>query len=288
MYRIRIFSSFGNSLACKDIYERLCESSLLDNYGIDKEIYITNDNDYTHVIILNTAMPIIPSHIPKKNIVGLAFEPYIYLGLTEEFVQYAINNIGKYFIGDTMGLPEPFVEGFSYMWHNPPLKQLPEKTKMISMMVSEKASQPGHIYRHELIQKILMTNLPIDIYGRGCKYYEHLNDPRIRGEFVEGEPYNDYRYHICIENCQTNHYFSEKIMNPLIVNTIPIYLGCRNIESYFPNMVIKLSGDVDTDIKMLKQLIIDAKFEQTNNIDIDIEKIKNTIYLLRNINKIFE
>lgn len=285
MYRIRIFSSFGNSDACKDIYERLCEAPSLSNYGIDKEIYITNDDDYTHVLILNTAMPDI-KHIPKQNVIGLAFEPFVYLGLTEEFVQYAIDNIGKYFIGDTNGLPEPFVEWFSYMWHNPPLKQLPVKTKMISMMVSEKASQEGHKYRHELLQKILTTNLPIDIYGRGCKYYKHLNDPRIRGEFIEGEPYNDYQYHICIENCQTNHYFSEKIMNPLIVNTIPIYMGCRNIDTYFPNMVIKLSGNIDTDIKMLRQVLIDTKFENSN-IHIDIEKVKNTIYLLRNIHSIF-
>lgn len=283
--KIRIFSSFGNSDACKDIYERLCEAPSLSNYGKDKEIYITNDDDYTHVLILNTAMPDI-KHIPKQNVVGLAFEPFVYLGLTEEFVQYAISNIGKYFIGDKMGLPDPFIEGFSYMWHNPSMKQLHVKTKMMSMMISEKASQTGHIYRHELIQKILTTNLPIDIYGRGCKYYEHLNDPRIRGEFIEGEPYNDYQYHVCIENCQTNHYFSEKIMNPLIVNTIPIYLGCRNIDTYFPNMVIKLTGNIDTDISMLRQLIIDTKFE-TSNIYIDIEKVKNTIYLLRNIHSIF-
>jgi hypothetical protein len=173
------------------------------------------------------------------------------------------------------------------MWHNPPLKQLPIKTKIMSMMISDKASQSGHIYRHELVQKILQTNLPIDIYGRGCKFYKHLNDPRIRGEFVEGEPYNDYQYHICIENCQTNHYFSEKIMNPLISNTIPVYMGCRNIDSYFPDMVIKLSGNIEEDISILRQLIIDTKFEKPGII-IDIEKVKNTIYLLRNIDTIFE
>ena len=187
-----------------------------------------------------------------------------------------------------MGLPEPFIERFSYMWYNPPLKELPEKTKMLSMMISEKASQSGHQYRHELVQAILQTNLPIDIYGRGCKYYEHLNDPRIRGEFNEREPYNDYQFHICIENCQTNHYFSEKIMNSLLANTIPIYMGCRNIDSYFPNMVLSLSGNAAQDIQMLKQLIIDTKFEKKTDIHIDINKVKGAIYLLRNIDTIFD
>ena len=40
----------------------------MDNYGVDKDIYITNDDDYTHVIILNTAMPDSKTYI-EKNVV---------------------------------------------------------------------------------------------------------------------------------------------------------------------------------------------------------------------------
>ena len=50
MYKLRIFSSFGKSENCKEIWERLCETKDMNNYGIDKEIYITNDDDYTHVL----------------------------------------------------------------------------------------------------------------------------------------------------------------------------------------------------------------------------------------------
>lgn len=282
--RIRIFSSFGKSENCKEIYERLCEAHLLDFYGENKDVFITNDNDYTHVVILNTAMPLIPPHISKENVVGLAFEPTVFLGLTKEFVNYAIKNIGKYYIGDTMGLPLPFIEHFSYMWHNPPVKTIPIKTKPMSLMVSEKTSQDGHKYRHELIQRILQINLPIDIYGRGCRYYEHLKDPRIKGEFTETEPYNDYHFHICIENCQTAHYFSEKIMNPLLVGTTPIYLGCQNIDSYFPGLVLTLSGNLDSDIELLRQIALDIPGHKQQ---IDLEKVKDKIYLLRNINGLF-
>jgi hypothetical protein len=230
MYRIRIFSSFCPSENCKDVYERLCESTLINTYGQNKKIFITNGNDYTHVILLNTAMPQI-GHIPKKNVIGLAFEPIYFLGLTEEFVKYAQRYVGKYYIGDKLTLPSPFIEGFSYMWHNAPLKNIPQKTNLISMMVSEKSKQAGHKYRHELISKILETDLPIDIYGRGCKYYGYLNDKRIKGEFIEMEPYENYEFHICIENFETNHYFSEKIINALLCGTTPIYMGCRNINS---------------------------------------------------------
>jgi hypothetical protein len=126
--------------------------------------------------------------------------------------------------------------------------------------------------------------LPIDIYGRGCQYYKHLNDPRIKGEFTESEPYNDYHFHICIENCHSNHYFSEKIMNPLLADTVPIYQGCRNIEEYFPGMVICLTGDISSDIKMLRQIVLDS---QQFKKEIDIEYVKKVIYLLRNVQSIY-
>jgi hypothetical protein len=64
-------------------------------------------------------------------------------------------------------------------------------------------------------------------------------------------------------------------------------MGCRNIDSYFPDMVIKISGNIEEDISMLKQLIIDTKFKKPTDINIDIEKVKNTIYLLRNIDTVF-
>jgi len=283
MYRIRIFSNFCPSENCKSVYERLCESSYIENYGPNKEIYLTNDNDYTHVIILNTAMPDI-AHIPKQNVIGFAFEPIQFLGLTEDFIVYAQRYIGKYYIGDKMNLPEPFIERFSHMWHNPPLRYVPTKNKLISMMVSEKNKQPGHEYRHKLISKILETELPIDIYGRGCMYYDYLGDNRVKGKFTELEPYENYEFHICIENFQTNHYFSEKITNSLLCGTTPLYIGCNNIEEYFPENVIVLSGDVTRDMELLKNI---AKNPDTYKKQIHVETIKQTVSLLRNIECLF-
>jgi hypothetical protein len=285
MYRIRIFSSFCPSENCKDVYERLCESALMSNYGPDKKIYITNGEDYTHVIILNTAMPQI-GHIPKKNVIGFAFEPPQFLGLTQQFLNYAQQFIGKYFIGEKKGLPSPFIERFSHMWHNPPLplNYIPEKTKGISMMISEKKDQPGHKHRHDLVKKILESGLPVDIYGRGCIYYEHLNDPRIKGKFTEKEPYEQYDFHIAIENFETNHYFSEKITNSLLCQTTPIYLGCRSIDEYFPDMVVQLSGDVNTDWFTLFKIVSNPEEYKK---EIDVEKVKNKVSMLRNLDLLF-
>jgi hypothetical protein len=285
-YLICIFISFGTPQGAKDVYERLCETSAIETYGKDKEIYFTSDpnDNYTHAIIMNTAMPRL-KNIPKKNVLGLAFEPPHFLGLTNEFVHYAIQNIGTYFIGETMGLPAPFTEHYGYMWHMPLLKERPVKRpNMMSIMVSMKQQAPGHKYRHALVQRILATDLPIDIYGNGSKLYGN-NDSRLKGEFKETEPFLPYHFHIAIENFQLNHYFSEKIVNPLLAGTTPIYCGCKNIDSYFPNMVIKLTGDVDNDLNLFVDIFNNFGLYRKT---VDIDYVKNRINLVKHIPKLFE
>ena len=281
-YVVRIFSSFCSSIECKTKFETIGEAFLLENYGNTKDIYITDGDDYTHVIILNVARPQL-HNIPKENVIGLACEPPHFLGLTTPFLIYAKQYIGKYFIGQSFDLPAPFIEHHGFMWHTTPLKSIPaSKPHKMSIMVSQKTQAPGHKYRHALVSRILASNLPIDIMGRGCKYYPP--DSRLKGEFHALEPYLSYQFHIAIENFQLNHYFSEKIMDPLFCGTTPVYLGCTNIETYFPEMVIQLSGDVDKDMALL-MLILNHSEEYRRPIRLD--DVKNTTSLVKNIPEIF-
>jgi hypothetical protein len=286
MIKIKIFSSFCDSFGCKLAYERLCETKTLPFYGVDKDIYITNDEDYTHVIIMNTAMPNL-KNIPKKNIIGIAVEPPQFLGLTAQFVLYAQKYINKYFIGEKGNLPLPFIEHFGYMYHVTPLTYLPIKNKCMSIMISQKQYAEGHIYRHTLVKSILKSNLPIDIYGRGCHLYTSLNDSRVKGSFTESEQYDlyeNYDFHICIENFMLNHYFSEKIINPLLCSTTPIYLGCKNIKDYFSDNVIFLSGNVEKDMFLLTNIIKNPEQYKKN---IKLDEIKNKISLIKNVKNLF-
>jgi hypothetical protein len=287
--RLRFFSSFCDGKLLKPHYESVFESHLLDYYGPEKKLYITNEDDYTHVVIFNIAMPVLKPTIPKENVIGLAYEPIHYLGITAEFVEYAKKNIGRYFIGDKKNLPSPFVEGYAYMCHTVPLKYLPEKNRLMSIMVSEKGFAPGHKYRYDLVNSILHNGIPIDVYGRGCvNFKQQMNkniDPRLKGEFTDKEPYENYLFHICIENFQCNEYFSEKILTPLICSTTPIYLGCHNIKNYFGNDVICLTGDLARDMNLLVNIL---KEPMRHYRRLDIEKIKNTTNFLRNVDKIFD
>jgi hypothetical protein len=249
MIKIKIFCSFCPSDKCKEVFERINYANECSFYGKDKKYYFTNDDDFTHAIIMNTSMPDLK--IPKENVLGLAFEPISFLGLTPKFVEYAKIHVGRYFIGDNFDLPHPFIEHFGYMWHSRPPMEITLKNKLMSIIVSEKQFAPGHIYRHTLVKKIIELNLPIDIYGRGSNQYKYN---RVIGKFNDTEPYETYSFSICIENSVCNHYFSEKVITPLMYNCMPIYLGCKNLNNYLENVVI-LGGDIEKDIMVIMNIL---------------------------------
>jgi len=282
--KVKFFSDYCSSEHCKENYERLCEVHLMDNYGIDKDIYITNDNDYTHAVFLNA--PIIYLNIPPQNVIGLAHEPKEFLWLRDEFKQIAQTSIGQYFIGKTDDLLLPFKSHYSYMFHNTPLQHIPIKTNKISIIFSQNTDAPGHKYRHDLVKEILKTQLPIDIYGRGCVNYSHYNDSRIKGGFSADNlvPYESYEYHIAIENFQSETYMSEKIINALLCNCIPIYLGAQQYNHIFPDTIIPLSNKLDEDMILLEDICNNShKYVRT----IDVENIKQKINLISNLPRLF-
>jgi hypothetical protein len=242
-------------------------------YGKNSQVYMTEDDAlYTHAIIVNTLMPRLRPDVPKENVIGIAMEPPEFLQMSIEFVEYAMRYIGKYYIGKRYELPrQVFVDKFFYIDNRFPPQDIPVKTKRMSIMVSHKNMAPGHTYRHILVQRILQTDLPIDIYGNGCHVYENMTrpmpdgiggmwnmrikDPRIKGKFDKWEPYEEYDFHIAIENFQVDHYYSEKIVYPLYRRCTPIYLGCPNIDKYMPNCCFKLTGNAEKDIELLRKIL---------------------------------
>ena len=261
--RIKIYSDFCNSETCKQKYETLCNVHKMNNYGPDKYLNITTGNTYTHAIILNC--PIVPDiSVPPECVLGLAFEPIPYLRLSYNFIDFADKHIGAYYIGyKHPKLTSPlFKEHHGFMWHtdHPPEParetMIKNSNNVISLIVSNKLQAPGHTYRHKLATFILTNNLPVDIWGNGTAQYnaKFPNKKNIKGPFKDKEPYEPYSLSICIENHRHPHYFSEKISNCFVCNTTPIYLGCTQIETYFPNQVIHLTSNLEEDCAFLTEI----------------------------------
>lgn len=287
MIKIRIFeggimnNNLYSSTHLKNAVMKCFNPNNLDIFYKDKPVYITDESDFTHAIILNTAMPVLK--IPKQNVIGLAWEPTSFLDIRHDFINYAIKHIGKYYIGDKTNLPDPFIENYGFMTYDASIKEISQKTKKISIVFSSKQFAYGHKYRHTLVNCILRNKIPIDIYGRGCCLYS-VKDDRLKGEFTTFEPYSDYYFTICIENFRSNHYFSEKIINPLLYNCRPIYLGCHNINKYLNDSPILLSGNLKDDMELIVRILLDplTYYKKSN-----IPEINQSVNLLLNLDNLF-
>lgn len=96
-----------------------------------------------------------------------------------------------------------------------------EKTRLMSLIASAKRSQPGHFPRHATIAWAREEGLDLDALGGGYQPFEHKRDGLA-----------PYMYSVVIENVRETNYFSEKLIDAILSDTIPIYLGCPNIGDF--------------------------------------------------------
>jgi len=100
-----------------------------------------------------------------------------------------------------------------------------EKTKLVSMIYSEKTWLFGHRLRH-IIAKTLIPQMgydKVDFFGRGTD-----NPLELKSEGT-----NPYMFQIAIENAQRRFYFADKIYDCFVTGTVPIYWGAPNIGDFF-------------------------------------------------------
>ncbi len=272
MIKVAVFSYFWNLKTAAEIMTDVFQKG---PNNFQEQIQFV-DKDYTHAIIINNYMPNIID-IPKENIIGLAWEPLDYLGITPIWLKYVENNIRTYFIGELrQDFPSNIVLGYPFMCHERRRDNyfnniIPDKTKQCCIIFSKKRSLRGHKYRFDIVDYILRSNLPIDIYGRGCSLLKQ-NDGRIKGEFTSMDDLKHYKYIISIENTKYDSYISEKFINCIYNNTIPIYYGANNINKYFgDNCCFKLSGNISTDMILIKQIL-------TNDITIDLTNARKELF----------
>ena len=119
-------------------------------------------------------------------------------------------------------------------------------------LVNPETSKINYGRRTEL-GEILSLNKNIDIFGI---HWEN------NGENIKGEAWNkhvgldDYKFSICCENTIQKNYISEKFWDAVLTDTVPIYVGCLNINEYIsPDCYINLTN-----------LTFDEMIEKINNI----------------------
>lgn len=100
----------------------------------------------------------------------------------------------------------------------------PPKLNVVSAVLSKKRITPLHAARLKCAEKIAYA-FPenVRIFGSG---FDPVDD--------KADAIDPYRFHLALENTRHPDYWSEKIADAWLGWALPIYDGCPNIGTYFP------------------------------------------------------
>ena len=85
-------------------------------------------------------------------------------------------------------------------------------------------------YREEYVTE-LMRHMPVHSYG---KVLQNRTLPVDTGRVTKLETIARYRFTLAFENSVAEDYVSEKFFDPLLVGSVPVYLGARSVERFSP------------------------------------------------------
>lgn len=100
----------------------------------------------------------------------------------------------------------------------------------------------------------LSENKEIDVYGT---HWENNSENIFGAAWNKRVGLNEYRFSFCSENSIQKNYISEKFWDVILTNTVPIYLGCSNIDEYIPSDYYINLNQYGDDIDVMSDLIND-------------------------------
>lgn len=119
----------------------------------------------------------------------------------------------------------------------------------------------GHILRMDFLDGLVdRGDSQLDLYGRG-----DFSGSHYRGEVDDKwDGLAEYRYSLAIENYKGPHYFSEKVVDPLLAWCLPIYWGCTNLDDYLPEDSYVWIDIEDPDAPSRVREIIESDLRERN------------------------
>lgn len=148
-----------------------------------------------------------------------------------------------------------------------------EKNKIVSMIVRKDYSSYYNQFENPLTNKInykTRTDLGIEL-SKNPKIHISGNNWENNGTNLKGEIFNkhlgldEYKFSIACENSLQKNYISEKFWDLILTDTVPIYLGCTNVN----------------------ELISEENFINLNGLEIP-EMINKIEYIIQNETKLYD
>ncbi len=95
------------------------------------------------------------------------------------------------------------------------------KSAMCSLIASSKRSQEGHALRHAIAGWVQKEGMDVTLLGQAYAPFKDKADGLA-----------PYRYSVVIENVREENCFTEKLIDAVLCQTVPIYWGCPNVDDF--------------------------------------------------------
>ena len=150
------------------------------------------------------------------------------------------------------------------------------KSKLVSMIASNKGYTEGHRRRLRVVEKYVQKFGQDDLYGWGLTHELPLKE--------KSTGLKDYMFSFACENANYPTYFTEKLTDCFACGTIPIFYGCKGVTKYFnEDGIIFLDDDFDLstltkDLYYSKIEAVKDNFERANNFPVAEDYLFETYF----------
>jgi hypothetical protein len=209
-----------------------------------KDVLSISNGSYSHISIIHISE--FPSNVDRSSfIILLSGEP--------DPIHQSVNIT----IAPFCGQPQPSIY-YPFLYQSLGERHLQTyskqtKTKMCAFMYRQDYS-----HRNEWFHRI-NKYIHVDALGSACK---NTSVPTTRHIHNENETYNDiavktyaeYYFVLAIENTWKDGYFTEKLINPLIAHSIPLYWGHPKVFDYINKKRVFYLPDYHSDEEIIKKM----------------------------------
>lgn len=219
----------------------------------DYHFYVNKDVDECdYWIVCDGLLKTESTRCSKENTVLITWEPSTIKTYSKKFINQFATVITcqkeiehKNIIYSQQAHPWFVGKNYDELTNSPQI----EKTKLISIITSNKRFTEMHRRRHDFALKLKEHfKDEIDLYGRGIRDFDD-----------KWEVLAPYKYSIAIENLAIDDWLTEKLPDCYLAHTFPFYYGCPNVNKYYGNeslLCIDIN-DFDKTISLIENIIHD-------------------------------
>lgn len=266
----------GDWIKSEDLQKLWCRYCKEENRWDNLRLVDESCNDIDYYVIINRANFSGDVSIPSDKCIVFHMEPNMeFVPWYREFVTYFNSNDllfnGKH-IYHMNNIDWHLSLSYS-QWFNTNIVKT--KDDKISMVMSNRQDNIGHVMRLKLAGEIdRSSEIKCDIFGK-CKDLGFRNYQKELPYYSRDEALIPYKYHFMAENTSINNYFTEKIVDCILSETLCFYWGCPTLDRFInPQCFIRLPlHDTKRSLEIIRESIINDEWSKRIDL-IRIEKNK--------------